>query len=146
MNHPLRLNLNLGYGQGEVPIPEKFNLSRLRGYSQSYSGDLRITTSADLLFPIIRDLEHKILNLVVFKGVDGGVVADAGDVWEARVESINFDDLKTDVGAEIGLNLALVGGLPIQARVGYAYPLWHGKPLKDETGRFYTGAGVGFPF
>ncbi|MCA9555281.1 MAG: PD40 domain-containing protein, partial [Myxococcales bacterium] len=165
-NHVLATRLGIGAGFG----PDLAQLFRLGGVA----GRSAITTTTDDFYALRGFVTSGLTGVGVISGsteyraplfrVDRGigtlpfvlrvvhaaVFADYGRVFD----KISWDDLKAGwqsnlavgVGAELRADVILFYGLPITARVGYAYPVVAPDPILLSTGELFDPKSPGFYF
>lgn len=140
------VELGLGFN---LPETLKFNLTELRSFDSNnkhndrhevqeypYPGNIKLLSKISLTLPLRREMDYNIASLALLDEIDETLFAIVGDTWESLKE-VSFDDFKVEIGFEFTLKSRTLGGLfPLNARVGFAYPLV-GIEEEAQQGKLY---------
>jgi WD40 repeat protein len=130
------------YAVGGYPDASLFDIVRtnnavLRGYPQNaFTGRRFATVNVEYRFPLF-DPQRGWRSLPVFlRHFHGTAFVDAANAWSG---AFHADDVKTAVGASIGVDTAIGYALPLTAEVSVA----HGFDVRGET-KVYLRLGLAF--
>ena len=131
----------LPYSVGGYPDSALFdagaNLAVLRGYpSDAFAGRRFASANVEYRFPLFSPQRGWRSLPVFLRHLRGTVFADAANAWSGE---FRVADLKTAVGASLGLDTALGYTLPSTAEIAVA----HGFDQRGDT-RFYLRFGLAF--
>jgi hypothetical protein len=139
-NWILTLNGSIGYASQEIPTPEKYRLIQFKSFIGDRYRRTNATLKVDLDFPLRRELEANVLNVVSLKTLRGNIFGTA-----AAIGSRLYDEPAIQA-AESGVALKMIfttfGGLvDLNLDLGYVMP-WYKKNI-DKSLRAGPFIGLG---
>lgn len=114
-----------GYSLGELPDALKFSLEALKSFaSPTTLGNFKLSGQVSIAFPLVRELDYAVLNLLIVDELWGTPFVRAGQTW-AKPQEVVFDakQFKIEAGFELTVKTKSLFGLPLELTVGFAYPL-----------------------
>lgn len=136
--------IELGYSLGNLPDALKFALEELRSFSKQITlSNFKLFGQVGLGFPLVRELDYSVLNLLIIDELWGKPFVRAGQIW-AKPQEIVFDvkQLKVEAGFELEVRTKIIFGLPLELTFGFAYPL-QGFEREKEGKVYFAGASLG---
>lgn len=136
--------IELGYSLGELPDALKFALEELKSFSAlTTSGNFKLFGQVSAVFPLARELDYSVLNLLIVDELWGKPFMRAGQTW-AKPQEIALDiaQLKVEAGLELTAKTKIIFGLPLDLTFGFAYPL-QGLQGNMKGELYFAGAALG---
>jgi hypothetical protein len=117
----------LGLSFGEVPQALKFGLEELRSFPTEAiraQGNFKSSLELGLTFPLVRELDYGVLNLLIVDELWGKPFIRAGRTWmELQEVALDPQKLRVEAGLELRVRTKTLFGLPLELTFGFAYPL-----------------------
>ncbi len=136
--------VELGYSLGELPDALTFSLGALKSFtSPTTLGNFKLSGQVSIAFPLVRELDYSVLNLLIVDELWGKPFVRAGQLW-AKPQEIVLDvkQLKVEAGFELEVRTKIIFGLPLEITFGFAYPL-QGFEGEKKGKVYFAGVSLG---